>query len=353
MTQESSSSFQTLLQKIHSLQLPQQAQTAIDLAQEGLKLFPQNPDLHYLLGIVYEYIQAFDLSWENHEKAIRHGPGRFPFLGNTYSYDQLKFDEVETFCPLCGETRHQIARVVNVTRASPVYDIFRPLRKWVQCSGCSQLYVRPRPSRAALEKYIAVEGERLAKESQSIRDLSQAELRRLLFIENSCPKISHTKKLLDIGSSFGGFVYQALQKGYDAYGLELSPHKLVPFFPANEHHRIFQANIDDTSLDQDSYDIITAYDIIEHVEHPKSFIQNIKNALRPGGLLCLSTPDFQSIKAREEGREHILWFAVEHLIYFSLEGLKQFCKGLGFEFIGQRSSELVPGGVEAIFEVKK
>jgi len=79
--------------------------------------------------------------------------------------------------------------------------------------------------------------------------------------------------VLDYGCGQGVFVQFLQEKGYQAYGYDA----YVPAYA-------------DSSVLNAEYDFVTAYDVIEHVKEPGTWLRHIAGYLRPGGVLVLGTP---------------------------------------------------------------
>lgn len=150
--------------------------------------------------------------------------------------------------------------------------------------------------------------------------------------------ISHLKhfvpdngRLLDIGCSYGLFLKLASQTWQEAYGVELSK-------DASRYAReilglnVFCADIKQANFPNDYFDIITAIEVIEHMQDPKGFITTISRILKPGGLLYLVTPNVQSFSARIMGYR---WWSYRkmHLYYFSKNSLSGFLAKNGFSIL--------------------
>lgn len=89
-------------------------------------------------------------------------------------------------------------------------------------------------------------------------------------------------KILDFGCGQGLFVSFLLKKayrntvGYDPYFLKFSDNRV---------------------LDR-TYDIVIAQDVIEHDEEPKEIMKQLVRCLRPGGILCIGTPNANMLDLR-------------------------------------------------------
>ena len=106
----------------------------------------------------------------------------------------------------------------------------------------------------------------------------------------------------------------AMELGYDIAGIELSqsavdiaqkfnlPVKRMDFFS--------------TEIQSSSFDIITMFEVIEHLPMPVSFLQRAEGVLKPGGLIYLTTPNYNSLDRRVFVK-HWNVFHREHLTYFA------------------------------------
>ena len=122
------------------------------------------------------------------------------------------------------------------------------------------------------------------------------------------------KSILDVGCGYGSFVDAALGQGYNVRGIELSqsavniaqgfdlPVEILDFFSAE--------------IENSSTDILTMFEVIEHVPQPIQFLQRAEHVVKPNGLIYLTTPNFNSIDRRVLGNNWKV-FHVEHLTYFT------------------------------------
>jgi len=124
------------------------------------------------------------------------------------------------------------------------------------------------------------------------------------------------KRILDIGCSFGFFLDSARELGWETYGVEIS--KYASDFARNKLHlNVTTGTINDVSYSDNFFDVITMWDVIEHLGDPVSSLKKIRNLLKPNGILALATPNIQSPLARltKEKWEQIK--PAYHLYYFS------------------------------------
>jgi len=154
-------------------------------------------------------------------------------------------------------------------------------------------------------------------------DVNFDALRR--WMERTVPLAGRT--LLDVGAGSGKLVRYLRCHGIDASGLEPSQPLFSRFLAGD---LVFQCGtIDTVAADQRAFDVVTAFDVIEHVADPLTFLRGIASVLAPGGVLFLSTPDVQSLPARLFGRRWHFYYRY-HLSYFGAQTLARAAAGQGF-----------------------
>jgi SAM-dependent methyltransferase len=122
-------------------------------------------------------------------------------------------------------------------------------------------------------------------------------------------------RVLDVGAGSGKLVREFLSCGAAAEGLEPS-RALFDHFLAGD--AAFTCEMIDSFRESRvrRFDVITAFDVIEHVAEPMPFLADVSSLLEPGGFFFVSTPDVGSVMAKTFGRQ---WhfYSSYHLSYFS------------------------------------
>jgi len=156
-------------------------------------------------------------------------------------------------------------------------------------------------------------------------------------------------KLLDVGCATGIFLEIAANRNWDVYGVEISE------FASSEAAKKFSGRIVYGTLNQlpssTGFDVITCFDVIEHINDPRSFICTMAGRLVPGGILALSTVDMSSLSRRLFGKTW--WqYKPEHCSYFSRALLSQLLHTTGLNVISISSAgkKLNPAFIFSYFQ---
>lgn len=234
----------------------------------------------------------------------------------------------QIYCPVCG---HPDSRFKFLARVQPYQQGLFSFDEWkiVECLKCGLVFVNPRISEAVNQEFynFEVKGDEefLTQHFVETAPLHQNYWVRILrLIKHFQP----SGKLLDIGCGNGEFVLLAQGAGFDASGQEVSPYFIGLCQQANVN--IFQGELESLNLPDHSFDVITLFDVIEHLYCPMSLLQEIKRILKPGGILVVSTHDIGNIFARMYGSKWRMIYPIGHLVYFSRKTLLHALRLAGF-----------------------
>jgi 2-polyprenyl-3-methyl-5-hydroxy-6-metoxy-1,4-benzoquinol methylase len=231
-------------------------------------------------------------------------------------------------CDLCGADEYDIFIEESLKRSLDESDfsVFGEQcehPRLVKCRHCGLIYANPRDHANDLEKkYEGLNIDGYLSEEQSRRLTAQACVALVeRYIEGG--------RLLDIGCSAGLFL-DSLPDSFEPHGVE----------PGTESARIAKQLIgeraichgcfDDIDYEDESFDVVTLWDVIEHLPSPQRTLMKIRSILKEGGLLFIVTPDVGSIFARLMGRRwpHLIR---QHLYYFNRKTLRALLRTCGFQ----------------------
>jgi len=136
-------------------------------------------------------------------------------------------------------------------------------------------------------------------------------------------RFSIGQELLDVGCGLGQFVEVANRRGWIAEGLELS--RGAVNFACRQGVTVRELDFLSEEIKPNSYDLVTLFEVIEHVPTPAEFLRRAGEVVRPGGLVYLTTPNFASVDRFLLGQN---WGIIhrEHLTYFTPHTLRALVK---------------------------
>jgi 2-polyprenyl-3-methyl-5-hydroxy-6-metoxy-1,4-benzoquinol methylase len=139
---------------------------------------------------------------------------------------------------------------------------------------------------------------------------------------------------LDIGCAEGSFVNAGKRVGLDVRGIEPS-HELVEWGINNHQLRITQGDYQTYIYDDAPYDLVTLWDVIEHVESPSHLLEQMRRVIKEGGLLLINTPIIDSWQAKTMSKNWPFLLNV-HTFYYSGRTLTEHCSKFGFQLVENR-----------------
>jgi cyclopropane fatty-acyl-phospholipid synthase-like methyltransferase len=139
------------------------------------------------------------------------------------------------------------------------------------------------------------------------------------------------KRLLDVGAGSGKWVRFLRSRGVDARGIDPSRALYDRFLAGDPSFAC--ATLDQLqAADAGAFDVITAFDVIEHVANPCEFLCGISALLAPGGVFFASTPDVDSLTARAFGRRWHFYYAY-HLSYLGPHTIQRAASPCGLRVV--------------------
>jgi SAM-dependent methyltransferase len=144
------------------------------------------------------------------------------------------------------------------------------------------------------------------------------------------------KRLLDIGCAGGAFPVAARDCGFDVVGVEPS-HWLADFAKRTYGLDVRQGILEDQRFPERSFDVITLWDVIEHLPQPTETLKLVHSLLKPDGMLFVNYPDIHSAAARLLGKRWPFWLSV-HLLYYTRTTMAAQMRRAGFDPLWFRSA---------------
>jgi len=199
------------------------------------------------------------------------------------------------------------------------------LHNYVKCRRCGFVYVNPLMSEKELAKFYEDDYyvfdeiyDRLNKEN-SVRDFE--DIRKVVGLGK--------KRILDIGCAKGFLLNAAKKAGWEAYGLDISE-------PAAAIARkkfgldVFTGSIESAPYKNEFFDVVCAFDYLEHVRNPCKALRKMSAMLRKGGTLVIEAPNIESIYYKMTGKYWSV-FNPFHIYHFTPKTLSAMMKKSGLE----------------------
>jgi len=223
-------------------------------------------------------------------------------------------------CNLCSADNYKVIYRSNIAGIEPtVKDYVSTVNKYgffnrlVSCKHCGLVYMNPRDvgvkdfyKKVVDNAYIESWEERAATFRNHLKILKKYKK------ENA--------KLLDIGCYAGIFPSIAQKEGYGVTGIEPSEWA-AEFAKEKRDIEILKGCWDEVDLPQDNFDIVTMWDIVEHLENPSTCFNQVHKWLKKGGILAVSTHNIKGVFARLAGKKYP-WLMRFHLYHFEPKTLR-------------------------------
>jgi SAM-dependent methyltransferase len=225
-------------------------------------------------------------------------------------------------CPLCGSALSAL--------------VFETIRR---CKKCGLSFVSPlgdyrgehETAEYFLNDYLPLH--------ESNRENSLAERRAHLAMIRRHFRLPARPRLLDVGCALGFMLHEAQAAGWDAAGVETSDFA-ARYARESTGCPVYTGTLQQAALEDESFDVVTLMDVIEHVAEPRYLMDEIYRVLRPEGVLFIVTPNFASLFVRLYGSEAYGIGPEEHVVYFRPGTLERLLQETGFRRIVTQSRDL-------------
>jgi len=241
------------------------------------------------------------------------------------SRDPQETVELEhTICNLCGndQTRPLFVTQDYLFNTQVSFNV-------VVCQNCGLIYTNPRPSLDALKGYYP---EEYYTSVLGVRRQSRDDCLKFRRRYEQVFQFKRAGRILDIGCSDGGFLDFMQGRGYDVQGVEIDK-SCVEYAKAWRGLDVFLGRLEEAGFPDHSADVVTMWDVLEHMPDPIGTLLEVRRILRHDGLLLIGAPNIGSWEARLFGSK---WFGLEiprHLYHFSPSTLEKILEKSGFKIV--------------------
>jgi len=251
-----------------------------------------------------------------------------------------KKDFVYVNCPACNSKEYE--------KRFEKYTL-----DYVTCKECETTFINPRPTPKILENFYKT-SKRYEYWDKVIFPASEDARREKIFkpraerIVEIC-KRHNTKSdiIIDVGAGFGTFCQEMKKAGSFKRVIALEPNPSLAKTCSKRGLEVVNKRIEEAKFDYD-VDVVTSFEVIEHLFSPKDFILGCKSVLSKNGIIVITCPNIKGfdLSTLRELSENI---DTEHLNYFNPDSLTKLFNSCGFEVI----EKLTPGELDAELVRKK
>ncbi|MDW8464028.1 MAG: class I SAM-dependent methyltransferase [Geminocystis sp.] len=136
-------------------------------------------------------------------------------------------------------------------------------------------------------------------------------------------------RLLDVGCGDGVFIAEAQRRGYEVWGIDFDRKSIQVCQEKRGLKNTFAMTpwefAEFCQKENLKFDIVTFFEVLEHQDRPREFLEAVKSMLKPGGWIAGSVPNRESFWTKLSGRFLGNWdFPPHHLIRFNSQSLRNF-----------------------------
>lgn len=197
-----------------------------------------------------------------------------------------------------------------------------------RCRRCGMVYAGKRPTPAELAEFYAT-----YPLHAQLNPITRA--RYLELLTDLAPARTHGR-ILDAGCGVGFFLDTAREAGWDTHGSEYD--ERVVKTCRDRGITMWQGALTNESFPDAYFDVITSFEVMEHLQDPLAELRNFHRMLRPGGVLYITTPNFSALSRRLIGQNWSVVNYPEHLNYFTPATLRRALESAGLSVTACRTT---------------
>ncbi|MFN7707210.1 MAG: class I SAM-dependent methyltransferase [Sphingobacteriia bacterium] len=190
----------------------------------------------------------------------------------------------------------------------------------VRCQKCGFVFCQRIPTEAELIAHYGT-----YSRSEWISPITLSRYNELLKKFETYRK---NNRILDVGAGNGHFLYTAKQSGWEVYGTEFTDEAIR--LCRQKGIQMHQGKLDPKNY-AGEFDVVTSFEVIEHINDPAEELQKFRQVLRTGGLVYITTPNFNALARNMAKSDWAIIEYPEHLCYYTPQTLKQAFTQEGFE----------------------
>lgn len=243
-------------------------------------------------------------------------------------------------CPVCGAADPRVW-VRSPDRLHGRADNYTLLR----CAACSLVWLDRPPAPEEMHEHYTDAYHKLISTAGGKTD------KRWSVRKSDLAQHKQSGALLDLGCSSGSFLASMQSDSWKLYGVEMSA-ECAKTAEARCGAQVFVGNVLDAPFPAESFDVITCFDVLEHLFEPRKVMEKVAQWLKPGGIFFVQVPNIDSAEARVFGT---YWHGLElprHLFHYSPESLKFLAEASGMQqvFLESRRNPAVGTSLRYVWD---
>lgn len=219
-------------------------------------------------------------------------------------------------------SHHTCCLICNSDRIHRLNEYF-PKHQLLKCKDCDFVFMEKIPTEVELDEHYA------KYDYSGNTFLSPLTVKRYDELLKEFEKYRETNRILDVGCGRGWFLQVAKQHGWEVYGTEYSDEAIK--LNRSKGIQIEQGSLQASSFEGMQFDVVTSFEVIEHINNPIEEIRYIHKLLRKGGLFYCTTPNFNAYLRYYLKEEYNVIGYPEHLSYYTKNTLKKLLKDQHFK----------------------
>lgn len=252
-------------------------------------------------------------------------------MSETIDYSQ--FPTKPAPCCVCGSEEH----TVFCTKDGMDY---------VKCAVCGHVYMRDQVSEEDLLKIYSSRTSHHNQEQKLAWDFSEMKAEVYYYkLLKRMEKVIEPGPLLDIGCSNGSFAKAALDKGWDALGLELEESSVLT--AREQGVEVIHGELFAQKFEDNRFHAVTMWNLFEHLFDPVAALTEVYRILKPGGVCAMCVPNIRNVGWWMLKAD---WHSVEPQIHqnlFSVNTLTRLATDKGFTVRHMAAVDIKPATVKA------
>jgi 2-polyprenyl-3-methyl-5-hydroxy-6-metoxy-1,4-benzoquinol methylase len=207
-------------------------------------------------------------------------------------------------------------------------DIVIPECTLLKCSDCGQML-------SSADEKLYYETMKRFDDIRQMDTSPRVHIKRLARMRRYWRNPPGGTKVLDVGCSFGMFLKELKKNGYDAFGVD--PSEEAASKCIEEGLPVHRGLLEEVKFAANCFDVVTLYEVIEHLTDPQSLLAECYRIIRPGGMMFISTGNTDSWSVKFlKGRWD--YFSMEdggqgHISFYNPYSISKLCKDIGFRTI--------------------